>query len=211
MRHDSAVGHVTGRALYLDDMPMAPGALEAALVLSPHAHARIVRIDATRALAAPGVVAAIADADVPGENDIGPALKGEPPLAAGIVEHVGQPVAAIAARTLDEARAAAKLVDIEYETLPAILTVEAAMAGDEMVAPPQFIQRGDAAGCACQRAASPHGRGALRRPGSFLSRRPHRARHPGRRPRHARVSARPSIRPRCSTASRTCSACRSTP
>jgi xanthine dehydrogenase large subunit len=146
VRHDSAVGHVTGRAVYLDDMPMAPGALEAALVLSPHAHARILRIDATRALAAPGVVAVIADADVPGENDIGPALRGEPALAAGIVEHVGQPVAAVAARTLDEARAAARLVDVEYEPLPPVLTIEAAMAAGQTVSPVQIIARGDPEG-----------------------------------------------------------------
>ena len=53
--HDSAVGHVTGAARYLDDVPTVPGTLEASLVLSPHAHARICRIDLSRALAAPGV------------------------------------------------------------------------------------------------------------------------------------------------------------
>ena len=59
MRHDSAVGHVTGAARYLDDVPTVPGTLEAALVLSPLAHARVGRIDLSRALAAPGVVAAV--------------------------------------------------------------------------------------------------------------------------------------------------------
>ena len=143
VRHDSAVGHVTGRAVYLDDMPMAPGAMEAALVLSPHAHARIGRIDASRALASPGVAAVIVAADVPGENDIGPSLRGEPALAAGMADYVGHPVAAVAARTLDEARAAARLVDIEYETLPPILTVEEAMAAGQMVSPIQVVAQGD--------------------------------------------------------------------
>ncbi len=83
MRHDSAVGHVTGRALYLDDVPNAAGTLEAALVLSPHAHARIRRIDVTRALAAPGVVAAITARDIPGKNDIAPIRSDEPLLAGG--------------------------------------------------------------------------------------------------------------------------------
>ena len=143
VRHDSAVGHVTGRAVYLDDMPMAPEGLEAALVLSPHAHARIRKIDAIRAMAAPGVVAIVTAGDVPGENDIGPALRGEPALAAEIAEYVGHPVAAVAARTLDEARAAAKLVDIEYDVLPAVLTVEAAMDAGQTVSQVQVVQRGD--------------------------------------------------------------------
>ena len=72
VRHDSAVGHVTGAARYLDDVPTVPGTLEASLVLSPHAHARICRIDLSRALAAPGVVAAVTAADIPGKNDIAP-------------------------------------------------------------------------------------------------------------------------------------------
>jgi xanthine dehydrogenase large subunit len=144
VRHDSAVGHVTGRALYIDDVPNVPGTLETALVLSPHAHARIRRIDFSRALAAPGVVAAIAAADIPGKNDIGPIRPDEPLLPADLVEYEGQPVAAIAAATLDQARAAAKLVAIEYEPLPAVLTIDEALARNEFVAPPQSIIRGDA-------------------------------------------------------------------
>src|SRR5262245_51307610 len=85
--HDSAVGHVTGRALYLDDMPTVPGTLEAALVLSPHAHARIVGLDLSRACAAPGAVAAIAAADIPGRNDIAPIRSDEPLLPPEIVEY----------------------------------------------------------------------------------------------------------------------------
>ncbi len=145
VRHDSAVGHVTGRALYIDDVPNVPGTLETALVLSPHAHARIRRIDFSRALAAPGVVAAIAASDIPGKNDIGPIRPDEPLLAADLVEYEGQPVAAIAAATLDQARTAAKLVEIEYEPMPAVLTVDDALAREHFVAPPQTIARGDAA------------------------------------------------------------------
>jgi xanthine dehydrogenase large subunit len=146
VRHDSAAGHVTGRALYLDDIPTVPGTLEAALVLSPHAHARIVRIDLARALAAPGVVTAIAAADIPGKNDIGPIRAGEPILPPETVEHVGQPVAAIAAATFRQARAAARLVEVEYEPLPPVLTVEEAINRESYVAPPQVTQRGDVPG-----------------------------------------------------------------
>jgi len=153
VRHDSAVGHVTGRALYIDDVPNVPGTLEAALVLSPHAHARIRSIDVSRALAAPGVAAAIVASDIPGKNDIAPIRSDEPLLAAHLVEYVGQPVVAVAAATLDHARAAAKLVAIDYEPLPAILSVEDAIAREAYVAPPQSITRGDAAATL---AAAPH-------------------------------------------------------
>jgi xanthine dehydrogenase large subunit len=143
VRHDSAAGHVTGAARYLDDIANVPGTLEAALVLSPHAHARIRRIDLSRALAAPGVVAAIAAADIPGKNDIAPIRSNEPALAADVAEYEGQPVAAIAAATLDQARAAAKLVEIDYEPLPCVLSVEEAMAHESFVSPPQLMVRGE--------------------------------------------------------------------
>jgi xanthine dehydrogenase large subunit len=153
VRHDSAVGHVTGVARYLDDIPNVPGTLESALVLSPHPHARIKHIDLTRARAAPGVVAAVTAADIPGKNDIAPIRSDEPALAAGLVEYEGQPVAAIAAATLDAARAAAKLVDVEYEILPAVLTVEEAMARESYVSPVQTMLRGDVEGAL---AGAPH-------------------------------------------------------
>ena len=143
MRHDSAAGHVTGSALYLDDVPSVPGSLESALVLSPHPHARIKTIDVSRALAAPGVVSIITAADIPGKNDIAPNKSDEPLLAEGIVEHEGQIVAAVAAPTLDQARAAAKLVSVEYEVLEPVLTLEQAITCENYVAPPQKMVRGD--------------------------------------------------------------------
>jgi xanthine dehydrogenase large subunit len=151
--HDSAVGHVTGGALYLDDMPTVPGTLEAALALSPHAHACIGRIDLSRALAAPGVAAAVTAADIPGRNDIAPIRSDEPLLPAEIVEYEGQAVAAIAAATLDHARAAAKLVQVAYEPLPAVLSIEDALAREQYVSPPQTIVRGDVAAAL---AGAPH-------------------------------------------------------
>ena len=143
VRHDSAVGHVTGEARYLDDIPNVPGTLETALVLSPHGHARIRHVDLSRALAAPGVIAAITAADIPGRNDIAPIRSDEPALAAEVVEYEGQPVAAVAAATLDQARAAAKLVEIDYQPLPAVLTVEEAVARASYVSPPQIMVRGE--------------------------------------------------------------------
>lgn len=143
IRHDSAAGHVSGGALYLDDIPNVSGSLEAALVLSPHAHARIVSIDLSAALAAPGVIAAISAKDIPGKNDIGPIRPDEPLLPPDVVEYEGQPVVAIAAATLDQARVAAKLVKIDYEPLTPVLSLEEAISREHFVAPPQVMTRGD--------------------------------------------------------------------
>jgi xanthine dehydrogenase large subunit len=143
VRHDSAVGHVTGRSLYVDDMPNVPGTLEAALVLSPHAHARIRSIDVSAALQAPGVAAVIVASDIPGKNDIAPIRTDEPLLPPNLVEYEGQPVAAVAAQTLDQARAAAKLVKVDYEPLPPVLTIVEAIEKDLYVSPPQLMSRGD--------------------------------------------------------------------
>jgi xanthine dehydrogenase large subunit len=143
VRHDSARGHLTGQALYVDDVPAPAGTLDAALVLSPHAHARIVSIDASRALAYPGVVAVVTADDIPGKNDIAPIRTDEPALAQGVVLHEGQAVAAVAATSVAAARAAAKLVDVAYEPLPPVLSVEEALAREDYVCPPIAITRGD--------------------------------------------------------------------
>ncbi len=153
LHHDSARQHVTGAAVYLDDMPEAAGCLHAALVKSPHAHARIVRIDASRALAEPGVVAFATAADVPGENEVGPIFHGEPALAVEVADYVGCPVGAVIATSHEAARRAADLVDIEWEPLPAILTIADAVAAESYVCAPQRLVFGDAASAL---ARSPH-------------------------------------------------------
>jgi len=142
-RHDSAQKHVTGGAVYIDDMPELPGTLHGALLLSPKAHARIRAIDTAAARAMPGVAAVVTAADVPGANDIGPILRNEPMLAAGSVEYIGDPVAAVAADTLDQARAAARRIAVDYEELPAILSIEEALERRLFVCAPQIMRRGD--------------------------------------------------------------------
>ncbi len=151
--HDSARQHVTGAAIYLDDMAETAGSLHAALVKSPHAHARFRNIDASRALALPGVVALITAADIPGANEVGPILHGEPALASAIADYVGCPIAVIVAETHEAARRAADLVDVDWEPLPAILSYEAAIAAKSYVAAPQHLVFGDAASAL---ASAPH-------------------------------------------------------
>ena len=144
MRHESAVKHVTGAATYIDDIAAPPGTQEAALVLSPHAHARILSIDAGAAAAAPGVSAIVTASDVPGVNDVAPVFSGEPVLAEGTAEYAGQPLAAVAADTYDQAFAAAKLVKIAFEELTPVLTIEEAWEKELFTCAPSAIVRGDA-------------------------------------------------------------------
>ncbi len=144
IRHDSATRHVAGTARYIDDLPEPEGLLHAALVLGDRAHAKILTIDLSAALALPGVITAITVHDVPGDPDIAPVFPGEPVLAKGVVEFHGQPVAAIAATDLTTARRAARLVRVTYEDLPTILGIEEALEQQSLLMPPLGLKRGDA-------------------------------------------------------------------
>jgi xanthine dehydrogenase large subunit len=144
IRHDSATRHVAGTARYIDDLPEPEGLLHAALALGDRAHAKILTIDLSAALALPGVITAITVHDVPGDPDIAPVFPGEPVLAKGVVEFHGQPVAAIAATDLTTARRAARLVRVTYEDLPTILSIEEALEQQSLLMPPLGLKRGDA-------------------------------------------------------------------
>ncbi|HEY1935463.1 MAG TPA: xanthine dehydrogenase molybdopterin binding subunit [Acetobacteraceae bacterium] len=143
--HDSAAKHVSGEALYIDDMPEPPGLLHAYIRLSEHAHARIVRLDVSAVGAMPGVAAVMTAADVPGVNDVGPAFPGDPIFADGLIEYCGQSLFAVAADSIALARRAAMCAVVECETLPPVLTVDAALEHQSFVLPTQVMTRGDAA------------------------------------------------------------------
>ncbi|MEH6596707.1 MAG: xanthine dehydrogenase molybdopterin binding subunit [Colwellia polaris] len=142
-KHESADKHVSGEALYIDDRPSLQGQLHAAAGQSTIAHGRIKSIDLSAVKAAEGVVAVITVEDVPGHTDIGPVFPGDPVLAMGQVDYIGQPIFAVAATSHDLARRAVKLAKIEYEELEAVLTVKDALAKQNFVRPPFTMQRGD--------------------------------------------------------------------
>ena len=143
MAHDSAVKHVTGEARYVDDLPDLPATVHAAVVTSPVAHGRLDGIDTDDANRMPGVVCVVQAADIPGHNDVGPILNGEPVFATGLVEHVGQIVAAVAADSIEQATAAARAVRLSIEPFEPILTPEAAHEQQRYVLPTQTIEHGD--------------------------------------------------------------------
>lgn len=152
--HDSALRHVTGEALYIDDLPEPQGLLHVQLGLSAKAHARLVKVDLNAVRAAEGVVCVLTAADVPGENDVSPTHRhDEPLLAVDLVEYAGQPIFAVAARTREQARRAVRLAVIEYDELPAVLDAEAALPGGTLVTDPLTLRRGDARAAI---AAAPH-------------------------------------------------------
>lgn len=141
--HESAILHVTGGATYADDIPELQGTLHAAFGLSSKAHAKIIDINLDAVRAAVGVVAVYLAQDIPGQNDCGPIIHDDPILADGLVQYVGQPIFVVVADSHDHARRAARLAQIQYEDLPAILTPQAARDAQSFVLPPMHLHRGD--------------------------------------------------------------------
>ncbi|MDP6559815.1 MAG: xanthine dehydrogenase family protein molybdopterin-binding subunit [Candidatus Binatia bacterium] len=120
-----ALSKVTGEAAYTADV-MLPGMLHGKVLRSPHAHARIVRIDTSRAEALPGVRAVITGREVP-DILIGLRVEDMPLMARELVRFTGEKVAAVAAVDEETALEAVNLIDVEYEELPALIDVEEAM------------------------------------------------------------------------------------
>jgi xanthine dehydrogenase large subunit len=143
--HESARAQVAGAATYLDDMPEVQGTLHAAPVCSPVAHGRLRGIDATAALAMPGVRGWVSAADIPGDPVIAAFTHDEPVFASETVQFIGQVVGLVLADDVMTARRAARRVLLDIEPLPAILTVHDAHAQQHYVAPPIHVKRGDAA------------------------------------------------------------------
>lgn len=120
-----AVAKVVGSARYAEDLPLGPGMLHAALLTSPHPHARIVRIDTREAEALRGVRVVVTGDDCPRPG--GFMIKDRWAYAQGIVRYFGEAVAGVAADTLEIAREAVKRIHVEYALLPPVLDPEEAM------------------------------------------------------------------------------------
>ncbi|MCX6136205.1 MAG: xanthine dehydrogenase molybdopterin binding subunit [Ignavibacteriales bacterium] len=144
LKHDSAEKHVTGEAVYIDDIAVQEGLLVGRVVYSPHARARILSCDLEAAKKIAGVHAVLAAKDIPGHNQMGPVVKDEPCLAEVEVTFIGQAVVLIAAETEEQCRQAEKLIRISYEPLEPILDIESAIAKDTLLGPQRTMNRGDA-------------------------------------------------------------------
>ena len=141
--HEGAPLHVSGTANYIDDIALPENTLHVALGMSTIAHGRIKSMDLAAVAAAPGVVDIATAADVPGSNLIGPVLQDDPIFAESLVEFAGQSLFAVAATSYGAARRAAMLARVEYEELPAILDIRAALAAKSFVVPTHTLRRGE--------------------------------------------------------------------
>lgn len=146
IKHDSGHKHVTGQAVYTDDIPLPVGALQAYLGLSTCANGTIEQMDLSAVRNAPGVVGVLTHRDMPASNDISPThLADEPVLADDEVHFYGQAMFAVVATTREFARAAAQKAQVKYGERPFARTVEEARAANyPNVTKPLTLKRGDA-------------------------------------------------------------------
>jgi xanthine dehydrogenase large subunit len=145
--HDSAAKHVAGEAFYIDDIAAPAGLVHAYLGLSEIAHGRLVSLDLDPVRTAPGVLAVLTAADIPGHNDISSTHRhDEPVFATDTILHHGQPLFAVVAETREAARQAAALAKAVYDEAKPLLDVAAARAADgDLVTDPLKLERGDVA------------------------------------------------------------------
>ena len=151
--HDSGAKHVQGAAEYIDDIPEPTGTLHIAVGGAPVARGTIRSIDLSTVEAAPGVVAVITAAHIPGKNDISPASADEPVFVDSRIDFHNQPVFAVAATSRDAARRAVLRAHIEVDAEPPNVSVEQGRATGETVMPDYAFINGDAGKAI---AAAPH-------------------------------------------------------
>lgn len=141
LAHDSAARHVSGTALYIDDLPEPSGIVHVAPGLSPKARGRIRKLDLEAVRAAPGVVAVLTARDIPGPNECSPSIGGDPIIADGFVEFHGQVLFAVVAQTREQARKATRLAKVEIaEETPSVTVEQGLAAGGQVLDPYEFLR-----------------------------------------------------------------------
>ncbi|MGI9571147.1 MAG: molybdopterin cofactor-binding domain-containing protein, partial [Desulfobulbia bacterium] len=145
LKHDSGSKHVTGQAIYTDDIPTTENTLNVYIAMSTRAHAKITSLDVSEVRKQPGVACVLTADEIPGVNDVSPVAGDDPMFAEDVVQYYGQSLFAVAAETIEQARSSAKLAEVEYEDLPAVLTIDHAMEEKFYLISPYTMKRGDAA------------------------------------------------------------------
>jgi xanthine dehydrogenase large subunit len=137
--------HVTGRSIYVDDIPVMEGMLFVKIFDSTVAHGKIVHIDFSEAEKTEGIVKIFSAKDIPGQNQIGGIIPDEPLLADGEVHFCGQPILLIAAENEDAAEAALGKISITIDPLPVITDPRIAFANNNLLSPSRKFKMGNAA------------------------------------------------------------------
>ena len=143
MKNIDSKGHVTGKSIYLDDIPLIQGTRFGVVFDSPIAHGTITSIDYSKALALPGVIKIITHEDIPGENQIGGIIPDEQLFSSTEVHFVGQPIALIIAESDQIAFEARKLIEIDISKKDIIVDPREAQQKDLLIIPPRTFELGD--------------------------------------------------------------------
>jgi xanthine dehydrogenase large subunit len=143
--NDSSGGHVSGRSVFLNDLPPARNELLVDFLGSPVAHGRIRSIDCLAASNIPGVVGLLTAQDIPGHNRFGSIMQDEHLLADGIADYVGDPIVLIVAESREAIDAARAAILVDIEELPPILSIDDAITAGSFIGEQRLIHRGDAA------------------------------------------------------------------
>lgn len=143
LRHDSAHKHVSGDAIYIDDLPEPKDMLHLYVAMSEKAHATIDKMDLSEVVSARDVELILTAEDIPGHNDVSPFAGDDPLLADGLVEYIGQPIFAVAASSIEAARAAAQKAKVSYTDHPALINIDQAVEAGSAIEPMQTMGQGD--------------------------------------------------------------------
>ncbi|MHC1704695.1 MAG: xanthine dehydrogenase molybdopterin binding subunit [Tenuifilaceae bacterium] len=143
MNNIDSINHVTGKSVYLDDIPVQKGTLHSAIYGSPVAHGKILSIDLSAAEALLGVVKVFTHKDITGKNQIGGIIEDEPLFSEHEVHFHGQAIALVVARDEHTARKALKLINIQIEELEAIIDPRIAKEKGQLLIPPRTFRLGD--------------------------------------------------------------------
>lgn len=143
LHHESAISHVTGQSVYINDMPVNGQMLAGRVVYSKFAHAAIKSFNLDKARNYPGVRAVLSVHDIPGTNQMGPVIHDEPCLADKVVNFAGQAIFLIAAIDEETALRAENIIEIEFEPLDSILDIETAILKNSKIGDKKRIETGD--------------------------------------------------------------------
>ena len=143
IEHESAVKHVTGKAIYTDDISEPKNLLHAVIGYSNCSKGVIKKIDYKEVLSSEGVVDIITEKDIEGINDVGPIFKGDKIFTSKNIEYYGQPIFAVIAKTNNLAKKAALKVKIDLKISKPIVSIEEALKKKSFVLKPKHLTRGD--------------------------------------------------------------------
>ena len=144
-KHIDSHLHVRGESQYVDDVPAPSGMLHAAVFGAPKAHGVISRLATGAARTAPGVVAVLTAADIPGVNRFGPIIEDEQLLVEREACFIGHPIALVVAHTAHQARQARELIEVEIDELPVVVDPREAYANGDLIHPERTMAAGDVA------------------------------------------------------------------